>query len=168
MTWFDKEISEAAAVADQLEQQEEEKMARISEIADAISRKENLEERLGLDFVSDFEYGLARVRKGKLWGLIDKDGNIVLPIEYDEIWKFEGKHRVTTNAVLHGEEIELYLCDYSKSAPRPTWDRYHQDEDRRDDYDDFDNRRESWYAMTDGQYGDMPDGFDGDYAWLGY
>lgn len=36
-----------------------------------------------------------------------------------------------------------------------------------DDYD-FDSRKESWYAMTDGQYGDMPDGFDGDYDFLGF
>ena len=33
---------------------------------------------------------------------------------------------------------------------------------------DYDYRRESWDAMTDGQYGDMPDGFDGDYSFLGY
>lgn len=34
--------------------------------------------------------------------------------------------------------------------------------------DDIDWRKESWYAMTDGQYGDMPDGFDGDYDDFGY
>jgi hypothetical protein len=34
--------------------------------------------------------------------------------------------------------------------------------------DDYDYRRESWDAMTDGQFGDMPDGFDGDYSFLGY
>jgi hypothetical protein len=28
--------------------------------------------------------------------------------------------------------------------------------------------RDSWDAMTDGMYGDMPDGFDGDYSFLGY
>ena len=27
--------------------------------------------------------------------------------------------------------------------------------------------RDSWDAMTDGMYGDMPDGFDGDYDFLG-
>jgi len=34
--------------------------------------------------------------------------------------------------------------------------------------DKIDWREESWYAMTDGQYGDMPEGFDGDYDELGY
>ena len=36
------------------------------------------------------------------------------------------------------------------------------------DYDDHDYARDTWDAMTDGQYGDMPEGFDGDYDWLGY
>ena len=171
MSSWDNEIKIAAQVADQLERDEEVRMEQISRIADAISFKENLEEKLGLDFVSDFEYGLARVRKGKLWGLIDESGSVILPIEYDEIWKFEGKHRVTTKAILNGEEMELYLCDYSELAPLPTWKRYriNRDIDAEDNYyDDFDTRSESWYAMTDGQYGDMPDGFDGDYSFLGY
>lgn len=34
-------------------------------------------------------------------------------------------------------------------------------------YDDNDFMRDSWDAMTDGMYGDMPDGFDGDYDFLG-
>ena len=33
--------------------------------------------------------------------------------------------------------------------------------------DDSDYMRDSWDAMTDGMYGDMPDGFDGDYDFLG-
>ena len=36
------------------------------------------------------------------------------------------------------------------------------------DYDDHDYARDTWDAMTDGMYGDMPDGFDGDYGFLGY
>lgn len=36
------------------------------------------------------------------------------------------------------------------------------------DYDDHDYARDTWDAMTDGMYGDMPDGFDGDYSFLGY
>ena len=34
--------------------------------------------------------------------------------------------------------------------------------------DDFDYEKETWDAMTDGMYGDMPEGFDGDYNWLGF
>ena len=45
----------------------------------------------------------------------------------------------------------------------------HNSDDDDYDYDyDYDYERDTWYAMTDGQYGDMPDGFDGDYSFLGY
>ena len=33
--------------------------------------------------------------------------------------------------------------------------------------DDHDYMKDSWDAMTDGMYGDMPDGFDGDFDFLG-
>ena len=33
---------------------------------------------------------------------------------------------------------------------------------------DIDYAAETWDAMTDGMYGDMPDGFDDDYSFLGY
>lgn len=36
------------------------------------------------------------------------------------------------------------------------------------DCDDYDYMRDSWDAMTDGMYGDMPEGFDGDYDFLGH
>ena len=36
----------------------------------------------------------------------------------------------------------------------------------REDYTDYEE--ETWYAMTDGMYGDMPEGFDGDYSFLGF
>lgn len=37
-----------------------------------------------------------------------------------------------------------------------------------DAYGSWDSEREIWDALTDGQYGDMPEGFDGDYSFLGY
>jgi hypothetical protein len=46
--------------------------------------------------------------------------------------------------------------------------------ERHDSYIDHDQQEshsimeDNWYAMTDGMYGDMPDGFDGDYSFLGY
>ena len=47
-----------------------------------------------------------------------------------------------------------------------------EDDDDDDFYDggnddDWDYRRETWDAMTDGMYGDMPDDFDGDYSFMG-
>ena len=41
--------------------------------------------------------------------------------------------------------------------------------DNDNNYDDSsDWEEDNCYAMTDGMYGDMPDGFDGDYIFLGY
>ena len=34
--------------------------------------------------------------------------------------------------------------------------------------DDYDYERDTWNAMTDGQYGDIPEGFDGDYDFTGH
>lgn len=46
-----------------------------------------------------------------------------------------------------------------------------QDEDNTHIYsspeDDYDYEKDAWFAMTDGQYGDMPEGFDGDYDFIG-
>ena len=52
------------------------------------------------------------------------------------------------------EEIERINREYS----------YDHDYDY---YDEPDYARDTWDAMTDGMYGDMPDGFDGDYDFLG-
>ena len=37
-----------------------------------------------------------------------------------------------------------------------------------DYYEEPDYAQDTWDAMTDGMYGDMPEGFDGDYSFLGY
>ena len=46
--------------------------------------------------------------------------------------------------------------------------RLHGKSDNDDDRYDSDYERDTWDALTDGQYGDMPDDFDGDYSFLGY
>lgn len=52
------------------------------------------------------------------------------------------------------EDIERINSEYS----------YDSDYDY---YDEPDYARDTWDAMTDGMYGDMPDDFDGDYSFLG-
>ena len=119
---FDEKIRIGAAVADAAEKAQEEQLKKIEELGNELSLPKSLQIKYDYSYVSDFEYGLARVRQGKLWGLINKEGEVVLPIQYDEIWKFEGKHRATTNVVLDGETIEIRLCDYSDEAPVPYWE----------------------------------------------
>lgn len=60
-------------------------------------------------WIDGFDKGLARVKIGNVtngqnengnkWGLIDENGKEILPLEYDNIWTFYGKKRVTTKVV---------------------------------------------------------------------
>ena len=62
------------------------------------------------NWIDGFDNGLARVKIGGVtngineskWGLIDEEGEVVLPIEYDTIWTFYGKERNSTNVVKGG------------------------------------------------------------------
>ena len=60
---------------------------------------------------SNFTGGLAAVKKGNVWGYIDKIGKIVIPLKYDRVWRFsEGLAKVRLNGKYgfinpKGEEI---------------------------------------------------------------
>lgn len=57
------------------------------------------------------------------------------------------------------EDTYYFSTEYEIGYDSPN-DSYYDD-------DDHDYMRDSWDAMTDGMYGDMPDGFDGDFDFLG-
>lgn len=40
---------------------------------------------------SNFTGGLAAVKKGNVWGYIDKIGKIVIPLKYDRVWRFSNE-----------------------------------------------------------------------------
>lgn len=71
--------------------------------------------------IDEFEYGLARVKvsskssrnpDGALkWGIINEVGEEVLAAEYDDIWKFYGRHRNSTKVIKDGIESEVYFKD---------------------------------------------------------
>ena len=106
-------------------------------------------------------------------GIINEAGEEVLPLEYS-VWKFYGKDFPTIKTFKNG--IEYTQCyeslnpDYI-SDDDSDWDDS-DDEYAYDSYDRYDDdndwMRDTWDAMTDGQYGDMPEGFDGDFAFLGF
>lgn len=66
-------------------------------------------------WIDGFDKGLARVRIGNVtngqkgngnkWGLINENGDEVLPIEYDDMWSFYGKNR-TTVRVVKGDVVQ--------------------------------------------------------------
>ena len=75
-------------------------------------------------WISGFDHGLARVKsifgsvrinletgavENAKWGIIDIEGNEVLPLEYDEIWNFLGKGRSSTKIVKDGRAFDFDL-----------------------------------------------------------
>ncbi len=105
-------------------------------------------------------------------GIVNEKGEEVLPLEYN-VWKFYGKDFPTIK-YFKGEEEHLV----SFGTLNPSFND-EDDEEEFDDYfgsdgggysycDDNDYMRDTWDAMTDGMYGDMPEGFDGDFDFLGY
>ena len=103
-----------------------------------------------------FSDGLAAVAFKIRYGYIDRHNNTIIPFKYIEAGDFqEGTASVETSNNGYGE--------ISKDGLVIEWET--PSNNGRDDYD---YERDTWDAMTDGQYGDMPDGFDGDYDFLGY
>lgn len=58
-----------------------------------------------------FYKGLARVIKGDKWGIIDSYGKLLLPIEYDNIWNFEGKDYDTIIVKKDGVQFKISFSD---------------------------------------------------------
>lgn len=48
------------------------------------------------------------------WGIIDENGNEVLPVEFDEVWNFYNKGRNSTKVVKNGIAEEFYLKSCNK------------------------------------------------------
>jgi len=124
------------------------------------------------DWIDGFDHGLARVNSvgtdGKKWGIINEQGEEVLPVEYDNIWNFLGKDRNSTTVEKDGSKNSVWFSDLNPDLNSDDDDDNYVDYDRYNyDYDLHDWMEDTWDAMTDGMYGDMPDGFNGDFDWLG-
>jgi hypothetical protein len=121
-------------------------------------------------WIDGFDHGLARVRIGhsqstlcvidldgknttpwRKWGIINKRGEEVLPVIYDEVWKFYGKNRLSTyveSKERGGEEV--FFHDLDPSIPYPP---FHPQFTNRN----FDDEYEERYGQTFGE-------FEGSYA----
>ena len=106
------------------------------------------------------------------WGIINEMGEEVLPVEYDEIWKFFGKNRSSTKVVKDGIAREVYFYELnpklrsnvSRPSPSHSYQKHNHyyNRDRQTDL-----KEETWWALTDGMYGDYPGHVD-DYDFLGF
>lgn len=120
----------------------------------------------------DIETGEVDETKIAAQGIINEKGEEVLPLEY-RVWKFYGKDFPTIktfkDGVEHTQYYEQLNPDYKSDIDDDDDYDYQNYSDSYNDYqDDTDWCEETWYAMTDGQYGDMPEGFDGDFDFLGF
>jgi hypothetical protein len=54
----------------------------------------------------DLETGIVENPK---WGIIDMQGNEVLPVEYDEVWNFLGKGRNSTRVIKDNQSYDFFF-----------------------------------------------------------
>lgn len=64
------------------------------------------------------------------WGLINKNGEEVLPLEYEEIWNFYGHNRETTIVKMNGIVSEIRFKDFEiRDIKKSCFDYYCEKED---------------------------------------
>lgn len=119
-------------------------------------------------WIDGFDKGLARIKLGKVtngikdsgnkWGLIDVDGNEVLPVEYDDIWNFYAKNRITTKIIKDKKSIDFKLSAFKID------DKFDLCIQNKDDYRPHYGEFEGSYAQDVMGYSDdvINDAFEGD------
>ena len=121
------------------------------------------------DWIDGFDHGFARVKIGKClegvwqeidmntfeckgtiigggnkWGIINRQGEEVLPVEYDSVWNFYGKNRESTTVEKNEKKHLVWFDDLNQNE---------------EDYDeDYSWENESGWSSYD-EYGG-PNGYD--------
>lgn len=115
-------------------------------------------------FIDGYTMGYARVRNDNKWGIINRDGNITIPVEYNEIWNFYPykKSNFTSTRVLKKDgEISEFDFMYGKlyTDPKDNVCQYHQDDAYGCRYGEY----AGTYAQDIAGYSDdvINDAFDG-------
>lgn len=105
------------------------------------------------------------------WGIINEKGEEVLPVEYDEVWGFMGRGYASTNVEKDGLTRRVYFSDLISSEAEEKAEEDNNGsycDDYREYYEEpYDWKADTWDALTDGMYGDMPEGWDGDWDFIG-
>ncbi len=124
-------------------------------------------------WIDGFDNGLARVKvgqhinslaeSGSKWGIINEKGEEVLPVEYDSIWNFYGKHRRSTRVIKSGVATEIFFQNLAISRPAQSYN----EEDNVLDFDDYGTHYGEFagsYAQDVMGYSDdvINDAFEGD------
>lgn len=134
-------------------------------LAKVIGHNDNTSPNVVAVYDSDFNKTDKRIAEQ---GIINESGEEVLPLEYI-VWKFYGKDFPT---IKYFKGDEKYTATFEFLNPSLKDELLEvKDNFRRHSYSDNDDYDigDVWDAMTDGQYGDMPEeGIDGDFDILGY
>lgn len=121
-------------------------------------------------YIDGFDNGLARVKLGQRtngvlnsenkWGIINEEGEEVVPAIYDNIWKFYGKNRFSTRVEKDGMKKELYFHVLNPSLPVHNRTTSHGSYHNNSHYGEFAGS----YAQDVMGYSDdvISDAFDGD------
>ena len=100
------------------------------------------------------------------WGIINENGEEVLPVEYDDVWNFLGKGRYSTKVVKDNNVKEVYFHDLNPNLPiRDTrYSNMYKNQRRYDSYGSHYGEYEGSYAQDVMGYSDdvINDAFDGD------
>lgn len=114
------------------------------------------------DWICGFDEGLARVKNGDKWGLINEKGDVVLPVEYDYIYNFYAKDTDSV-CVKKGDRIySIPIKDILTVPEEP--DEYKYKDDFDEDYGSRYGEYEGSYAQDVAGYSDdvIGDAFEGD------
>lgn len=99
------------------------------------------------------------------WGIINEKGEEVVPVEYDEIWKFYGKNLKSTKVVKDGVAKQVYFHDLNPNLP--DYNSFQQEYHNKHDDDNYGNNYGEFagtYAQDVMGYSDdvINDAFEGD------
>ena len=124
-------------------------------------------------YIDGFDKGLARVKIGNVtngqknngnkWGLINENGDEVLPIEYDDMWSFYGKNRATVR-VVKGDVAQNIVLSEILGMVKDQESGSLSDNYYADDYGSSYGEYAGSYAQDVEGYSDdvIDDAFDGD------
>ena len=124
-------------------------------------------------WIDGFDNGLARAKIGNVtngqnengnkWGLIDENGKEVLPLDYDNIWNFYGKQRVTTKVIKGNVAKDVILSELLGKDKTQENDNHSDNYDVNDYGTNFGEYAGSYAQDVEGYSDDViDDAFDGD------
>ncbi len=132
-------------------------------------------------WISGFDHGLARVKsifgqvgidletgavENPKWGIIDMQGNEVLPVEYDEVWNFLGKGRNSTRVIKDDQSFDFFFDGLELRSFVPRSHRYagRREYDQEEVYGSHYGEFAGSYAQDVMGYSDdvINDAFEGD------